>query len=427
MKKIPFSNLDLDLYQTKLENGLEIYVVPMTNVDNIYTTFTTKYGSRHSTFVPIGEKKMVTVPDGIAHFLEHKLFEQSDGVDPFTFFSTRGTDANAFTNKNQTTYLFSGPNFFEENINFLLDYVQSPYFTDENVEKEKGIIESEIKMYQDKPYSVLYDEVLANNIVKDPMRIPIAGTIESINKITKEDLYMCYNTFYHPSNMFVVITGNVNPESVIELIKNNQASKDFPAIEPIKLKKIKEPYEILKKSKTIKMNVTIPKVALTFKIPLNKFKDLPSYEVSTYITRFFNLKFGSTSEFNEQMIKLGLINKNLSIFQQSVNDDFTIVTIDAETVEPKKLVKLIKEELKNTNIEEKDFARKNKVTLSSLVMRSDNVYDLNRSIMNDIIDLGEVRNDRYNQIKDYNYKNFKTVIDKLVLDKDNYIIIDPKD
>ena len=149
MKIIPINNLEMDVCYEKLDNGLEIYVVKKKNSKNIYATFTTKFGSNINEFVPAYENKMIKVPDGVAHFLEHKMFEQEDDVDPFTFFSERGADANANTNNYKTTYLFSGPNFFEDNINFLLDYVQKPYFTDENVEKEKGIIEQEIKMYLD--------------------------------------------------------------------------------------------------------------------------------------------------------------------------------------------------------------------------------------------------------------------------------------
>ena len=184
MQKKTLLNLNLELYEDKLSNGLEIYVVPK-NVNGIYATFSTKFGSIHNTFVPIGEEELITVPNGIAHFLEHKVFEQEDETDPFTFFSERGADANANTSQIKTTYLFSGTTFFKENLNYLFDYVQSPYFTDENVEKEKGIIEQEILMYQDDPFSRIYEQSLFNSFVKISHRLPIAGTIETIRKITK--------------------------------------------------------------------------------------------------------------------------------------------------------------------------------------------------------------------------------------------------
>ena len=190
MNKISLSHLGLDVFHEKLNNGLDIYVIPKNEINNIYATFTTNYGSNESEFVPLGEKKMIKVPLGIAHFLEHKMFEQEDGTDPFSFFGERGSDANANTNNFKTTYLFSGPEFFEENINYLINYVQSPYFTDENVEKEKGIIEQEIKMYKDDPYTRLYETILYNTLINNPMKDPIIGNLKSIRSITKEDLYL---------------------------------------------------------------------------------------------------------------------------------------------------------------------------------------------------------------------------------------------
>ena len=151
MKKTNIDKLKLELYQEKLDNGLEVYIIPKKNCNNIYVTFSTKYGSNIDEFVPIKSKKMKKYPLGIAHFLEHKMFEMEDGTDPFELYSNNGADANANTSNYKTTYLFSGPQYFKENLNYLLDYVQKPYFTDKNVEKEKGIIIQEIKMYQDDP------------------------------------------------------------------------------------------------------------------------------------------------------------------------------------------------------------------------------------------------------------------------------------
>ena len=227
MNKSILENLDLTLYSKKLQNGLEIFIVPNENVNNIYCTFSTKYGSVQNEFVPVNESEMIKVPNGVAHFLEHKMFEQENGVDPFTFFSERGADANANTSAFKTTYLFSGPDFFEENLNYLLDYVQKPYFTDKNVEKEKGIIEQEIKMYEDDPYSRLYEGILFNTFKEHPIRNSVIGTTESVNSITKEILYKCYNTFYNPSNMFVVITGKVDKDKVFQIIEENQNNKTF--------------------------------------------------------------------------------------------------------------------------------------------------------------------------------------------------------
>ena len=183
MEEKIIEKVDQKLFYKKLDNGLEIFMLPNNNIKNIYATFTTKYGSVHDEFVPIGENKMLTVPKGIAHFLEHKMFEQEDGIDPFTFFSKSGTDCNAHTTLKHTTYEFMGPNNFVENIGYLLDFVQELYLTDENVDSEKGIIEQELKMYMDDPIFVLYDGIRNNVFEKSPFKYPIGGTIQSIYKI----------------------------------------------------------------------------------------------------------------------------------------------------------------------------------------------------------------------------------------------------
>ena len=300
MKKSKLEKLDLSLYTEELDNGLRVFIVPKTDVNGIYATLSTKFGSVYKEFVPLNEKKMVSVPLGVAHFLEHKMFEQKNNIDPFTFYSERGSDANANTSNYKTTYLFSGPNFFDENINYLLDYVQDPYFTDENVEKEKGIIEQEIKMYEDDPYFKMYDGIIYNTFIKHPIKYPIAGTVEDVRKITKEDLYTCYNTFYHPSNMFLVITGNVDPKEAMEVIKINQEKKKFDSKKEIEIKTYNEPDKVEKENEEITMDVEIPKVGIGYKINCSKMK-LSINDIKIYLNILFDLKIGPTSLLNEKL------------------------------------------------------------------------------------------------------------------------------
>ena len=222
MKTIELVGLDQNVYYEKLENGLEVYLIPYTNKSNYTMHYLTKYGSIQTTFIPYGKKEKITVPDGIAHFLEHKMFEQEDGIDPFTFASKTGTYSNASTNYECTRYYFEGNKAFSENLNYLLDFVGSPYFTDENVEKEKGIIGQEIKQYDDEA-EWAFEEVMKKALLqKDNHRVDIAGTVESIYKITKEDLYNTYYTFYQPSNMMLLISGEFDQNEAIEIIKNNK-------------------------------------------------------------------------------------------------------------------------------------------------------------------------------------------------------------
>ena len=426
MNKIQLNHLGYTVYHEQLDNGLNVYVLPKNDVSNIYATFTTNFGSNEVEFIPSGKKKMVKFPLGIAHFLEHKMFEQENGEDPFKFFGERGSDANANTNAFKTTYLFSGPEFFDENINCLLDYVQSPYFTDQNVEKEKGIIEQEIDMYHDSPYSRLYDAILANSFSINPIKDPIIGTTKSINSITKEDLYTCYNTFYHPSNMFVVVTGNVDAEHVIELIKENQSKKDFPKEQEIVVKDFKEPDEVRCKKQNISMNVAVPKVTINYKINCNNIKGCTPRREKQYLSLLFDIKFGPTSILNETLRQ-----------QEIITDFIDVTTIDgvshcvycvaAETEHEQEFLNAVKSEIKNLEISEEDFERKKKTLISSLLFMSDNIFGLNNKIMNDLNRYQEILDNNYDDIKSLNLKEYNKIIKQINFSNYTIVTIKPKD
>lgn len=426
MKSAEFTKVDLTLYYDKLDNGLEVYIVPKTNVNNIYVTFTSKFGSKHYEFVPIDGNKMIKVPEGVAHFLEHKVFEQEDGIDPFAFYSERGADINANTSNHKTTYHFSSTDNLEENLEFLLDFVQTPYFTDKNVEKEKGIIEQEIKMYEDDPFYVLYHQTLTNCIVKHPIRIPIAGTVESINKITKEDLYTCYNTFYHPSNMFVVVTGNVNPEYVLNIIKRNQEKKNFPKVEnPIKVKQYNEPDKVFKEKEIIEMNVATPKVANAYKLNISHIKDLSKMKIIDFILSYFDIKVGSTSELNEALKQEQIIHYNLDYILVNL-DTHIIMMIVSDTQRPEELVERLRSEISKFDITEEEFERKKKTFISSYIYLSDNIYRINGKVMGNIINEGRVITNDYEEIKNLKFEDLKRVINSISFENNNYVIINPK-
>lgn len=423
MNKITLNNLDIDIYHEYLDNGLNVYVIPKNDVNNIYATFTTNYGSNEVEFVPLGEKKMVKVPLGIAHFLEHKMFEQEDGKDPFAFFGERGSDANANTNNFKTTYLFSGPEFFEDNMNYLLDYVQSPYFTDENVEKEKGIIEQEIKMYQDDPYTMMYERLLKNSLINNPMKDPIIGTIESVKSITKEELYTCYNTFYHPANMFVVVSGNVDPEKTIKLIEENQKKKEFEDFNKIKVKEYKEPDKIEKAKETLNLNVTIPKVCLSYKINISKIKGVSERKVKTYLSIFFDLKFGMTSLLNEELRERDIITDSLGGDAIDVKSH-VLYTVCGETNRKDELLEALMNSMEDLSINEDELERKKKVYLSSLIYMTDNIFRLNHKVMNDINKYGEIIDNNYDEIKSLNIIEMRKVLNSVDFSNYNVIVVE---
>jgi len=423
MKKSNLEKLDLELYQETLSNGLEVYIVPKENINGIYATFNTKFGSIHTEFKPNDSDEYVKVPLGIAHFLEHKMFEQKDNIDPFTFFSERGCDANANTSNYKTSYLFSGANSFDENLNYLLDYVQDPYFTDENVEKEKGIIEQEIKMYSDEPFMKIYEGIIYNTFVNHPIKYPIAGTVEDVYKTTKEDLYNCYNTFYHPANMFLAITGNVEPKDVINIVKLNQEDKKFEEFKPLQIKEVDEPNEVAKKEEKVNMDIEIPKVGIGYKIDCSGLKKNIN-DIKSYISILLELKLGSTSEFSEKLKTSNLISHDLDI--SLVNTDKHILAIIiAETKEVEEVLKLINDELNNLEITEEELERKKKVRKSNTIYRSDSIYSINNKIVGDIMNYNKVILDDYKKIDKINIKDMNKIIKEINLNNKTIYIIKP--
>ncbi|HHY74708.1 MAG TPA: insulinase family protein [Bacillus bacterium] len=348
MEKIVFNQLKETLYYEKLANGLDVYLLPKEGFNKTYATFTTKYGSIDNRFVPIGQNNELHVPDGIAHFLEHKLFEKEDG-DVFQQFSKQGASANAFTSFTRTAYLFSSTSTVKENLETLIDFVQSPYFSDQTVEKEKGIIGQEITMYDDNPDWRVYFGLIDNMYKTHPVKIDIAGTIESISKITKELLYTCYETFYHPSNMLLFVVGPINEEEIMNLIRENQNKKEFKEAKEIKRFFDEEPTEVASQKQVLKMPVQTPKCLVGFKAknPNRRGKALLERELS--INVLFDLLFGKSSENYESLYNDGLIDDSFS-FDYTEEYGFGFAMVGGDTENPEELAKRLKDMMINFNI-----------------------------------------------------------------------------
>ncbi|MDN5707816.1 MAG: insulinase family protein [Planococcus sp. (in: firmicutes)] len=340
MNKMEFNQLEETLYHEQLPNGLTVYILPKRGFSKTYATFTTKYGSIDNHFVPLGEKEAIQVPDGIAHFLEHKMFEKEEG-DIFQEFSKNGASANAFTSFTRTAYLFSATGRIQENVTTLLDFVQSPYFTEQTVEKEKGIIAQEITMYDDQPDWRLYFGMIENLYKNHPVKIDIAGTVESIQHITAEHLYTCYHTFYHPSNMALFIVGNVEPDSMMQFVKDNQAAKTFDAPAPIERIFPQEPKEAAVKERTLEMAVQKPKVFVGVKperLDLHG-PEMLKHELSAQLA--YELLFGRTSNFYHEAYENGWIDESYS-FDYSLESGFGYALIGTDTNHPEKFAGEVK-------------------------------------------------------------------------------------
>lgn len=350
MEKIMFEQLQEELYHEKMPNGLNVYILPKKGFNKTYATFTTKYGSVDNNFVPLGKNEYVKVPDGIAHFLEHKLFEKEDG-DVFQQFSKQGASANAFTSFTRTAYLFSSTSDVEKNLATLIDFVQSPYFSEKTVEKEKGIIGQEITMYDDNPDWRLYFGLIQNLYQNHPVKIDIAGTIESISHITKDWLYECYNTFYHPSNMLLFIVGPVDSGEIMNQVRENQANKDFKEMPEIKRKFEKEPVSAATKKQVLQMNVQTSKCLVGIKaIHVDQTgNEMLKNELTMNV--LLDVLFGKSSENYNQLYNDGLVDETFS-FDYTQEQGFGFAMVGGDTNNPDQLAEQLEKmlmEAKNGN------------------------------------------------------------------------------
>lgn len=421
MEKIKIKKLEEDVYYEKMPNGLEVFLYTKDDVYTNYVTFTTKYGSVYNDFIPIGEDKIKSFPKGIAHFLEHKVFTEKEDPQPMEFFAKSGSICNAFTTFRNTTYLFYATNDLKENINYLLNYVQNIYLTDESVEKEKGIISEEIHMYEDRPAEVLFEKVRLNTLNSNPYRNSIIGTVKDIESITKDDLETCYYTFYHPSNMFMVATGSFDPEEVMNLIRENQNNKDFKAMNKIVVKDFKEDDKVVKEKDIITMNTNIPKIAYTIKVPLKNIK-LTRRQLHLYMHILFTTLFDETSTFDEELKKEGIIN-NTTYISLLNTDTHLLITLVNETNKYNEFLDKLKDKLDNIEISEKDFNRKKKVLISNEIFAYENVENINDIIMDSIIYNNELEDDPIGLISNLSIKELLDLIKKIDMSNCTTVVV----
>ena len=407
--EIKLEELDITLYKEELDNGLNVYLVPMENKKNYYINYATRYGSEISEFIPVGEKEYVRVPDGVAHFLEHKMFEQEDGEDPFTFFSMSGTDSNAATSYDSTQYICLGNKNFYDNLKYLLHFVNSPYYTDQNVNKEKGIIAEELNMYSDIPEYQLELRLRENLYKNNPRRIDIGGSIESINKITKEDLYLCYNNFYSPNNMFLLVVGDFNKNKALDIIKgemNSVKSRGIP-----KTKNIKEPDKVCKEyEELINNNIKVPKVEIGLKINYSKFK-FDQKILDLYLNMITSIKFGASSLFREVLRDNNISNK--VYYEWETSFKHKVFYLMGNCMDPDRFIDEVKKELNNNKINEDDFNRIKKVWIANIVKCYDDVEGCLDSLYDDIIRYGDIIENKIQLIKKLKYKDLISVYNRI--------------
>ena len=423
MKSISLKGLDKECYYEKLKNGFEIIMVPYTDKKNYFISYVTRYGSQINSFIPHDKKAPVTVPNGIAHFLEHKLFEQEDGVDPFAFFSESGTGANASTSYDRTQYICYGNKEFAKNLDYLLKYVNQPYFTDKNVDKEKGIIKEELKMYDDIPEWLIEKKLRQCIYNKHPRRVDIGGECEDIDKITKEDLYICYNTFYQPNNMFIVITGNFNKDKALQIIKKNISNIENKQ-EKIEIKEVREAKAVCKPELELSTNIRVPKIALGYKMEKESFGINDDLELDLYLQMISTLLFGNSSVFREQIREKKLVT-NFS-YEWDSTSKYKTLFIYSETENPELLIDEIYKYLENINLDAKDLERIKKVWIANEVKMIDSIDATIYNIVDDEIKYKRIVHNKIDLIRKLNKKKLDEIATKLNFNNRSKVILLPK-
>lgn len=338
MKKQIFESPIGESYiKAELDCGLKIYIMEKPQYSSSFAIFGTKYGSIDTNFSKNGGEQ-TTVPEGIAHFLEHKLFESEEG-DVFSKFAQTGASANAFTSFDRTCYLFSCSDNFYENLGTLLSFVQSPYFTAETVQKEQGIIGQEIRMYDDSPSWRVMFNMLMNMYHNHPVRIDIAGTVESIAQIDHELLYRCYETFYNPSNMFICIAGNIDAEKTLRQIEDAITN-----VIPVSIERgeILEPQTVVSNYVEQKLEVAIPIFNLGFKQKIETpYRRLKS---KVCVNLLLELLCGEASPLYEKLMNEGLINDEFDS-EYFTGNGYAAVIFGGESSDPQRVAEEIKAEI----------------------------------------------------------------------------------
>lgn len=366
-------------YKIEHPTGLNIYIYPKENSNSAYAIFGTKYGSIDNCFKRSDEENAEKVPEGIAHYLEHKLFESEDG-DAFERYAKTGASANAFTSFEQTCYLFSCTDNLYESLEILLDFVQSPYFTKETVAKEQGIIGQEIKMYDDDPqWRVMFNHLRAL-YHKHPIKEDIAGTVESIAEITPDYLYRCYYTFYNLHNMALSIAGNVDVDKVLEL-----CNKMLKPSEKVDVERVfeNEPDTIVKDYIEQKLSVASPLFQFGYKEKVKSFNRSEKDIVATEV--LLDVFASDASPLYRKMLDEGLINEASFTHEYFEGAGFAVVMFSGESKDPKRVAECIKEEakrLKAEGIPEAAFKRAQKAVYGQNVSALNSVSNIANGMIN---------------------------------------------
>ena len=412
MQEIEIKGLDEKVFYDKLDNGLPVYMLVNEHVNSFYITLSVKYGSIHTEFQKSKKGKIIKLPTGVAHFLEHVKFNEKGGKTANDFFDKLGSSTNAFTTFEYTNYQVYANNNFKENLNHLLDFVMTPYFTKKLIAKEKNIIVEEAKSYKDDPYNQLYFGMYQNIFKNYNYRNPVIGEVSDIKKITMQDVKLVFDTFYHPANMFLVITGNFNPYEALQIIKDNQKKKKFKEYKEPIIVLDKEPEKVVEEYKEEETNIEIPKIKIALKIPRKNFKIKDDLKLRMILSIIMQVNFGPSSDFNEDLFEKELVTSFGA--SREIIEDYVILSLNMESKCPDEVIPILKEKLKNLEVQEETLKRRVRASIATMVLGYDSIEGVNEDLQDDLIIYGKV------------IDNFKDIYASIKIDEVNEVIKDIK-
>ena len=392
-------------------SGLTILVYPKKGFNSIYASMGTKFGSIYSNFRFNG--KEVRVPDGTAHYLEHKLFESEDGP-AFQKYAKTGASANAYTSFDMTCYLFSCTDQFSESLKILIDLIQSPYFTEENVAKEQGIIGQEIKMYDDSPDWRVMMNLLQGMYHVHPINVDIAGTVDTIAEITPGILYECYNSYYNLHNMVLTVVGGADPDEVLKIVEST-----IKPSAPVKTELIipDEPYNVVKSYTEQIMPVAVPMFELGFKEDsMGRYATNKEMLCTSVLMNAF---IGEGSALYRKLLDEKLINSSFG-YEYFEGLGYRCVIMSGETRKPQSAAEMINDavrKLHKTGISREDFEITKKVVYGKTI----SAFDSKQAIAGELISGEFTGRELYEAVEDIAEMTLEDVNKRLEsqLDADN--------
>lgn len=412
MKKIVYSGIDEAVYYEKMPNGLEVFMYPSDKAKSFYLSYNVRFGSVDTEFKSGRDKKYAKVPNGTAHFLEHQMFQEDDGKTAFERFTALGSSVNAFTTYNYTSYEVIASDNFKDNLEYLLQYVENPVFKANSVAKERGIIKEEIRMYDNTPMAVLNFglEYNLNNV--DGHKYLISGTEEDIKEIDAETLQLCYDTFYTPSNMFLVLTGKFLPLEALGIVKAIEEKRLEENKKKITKKTHKESCEVEKPYEERQMDVSTPKLKVAYKFDKSKFKDFSEIELKVYLDAILNARFGPVSDLYESLTEENLVMYGIYPFRE-VRDDYILISFEMETEYKEQVLDSIRAELKNIKLTKEELERMKRNDIASFILHFNDMVEVAQDIEDDVLSNGKIRENIVDFYKNMDLKKANDIASKI--------------